>query len=311
MSIFISGQGLVKNYGDFSAVRGISFDVHEGEIFGLLGPNGAGKSTTISMMIGLFKPTAGSVTIAGFDLYQNLRQLKSIIGYVPQELALYDPLTARDNMNLFGKLYGLGGMNLRKRIDYLLEVVGLTEWANKKVKTFSGGMKRRLNLAAAVIHSPRLLCLDEPTVGVDPQSRNRIFEMVKELAGNGTSILYTTHYMEEVEALCDEVAIVDEGKIIAQDTCENLLRIAENETIEVAVAGLQLLGSIEGGRFSTIKEFEFKNNIIYLKAPSVVAAMGELADFLKERELEIHSIRMPKTNLETVFLKLTGKDLRQ
>ncbi|MGE5416251.1 MAG: ABC transporter ATP-binding protein [Acidobacteriota bacterium] len=234
---FIMCEDLVKEYGDFTAVRGISFDVRQGEILGLLGPAGAGKSTTIEMVIGLSRPDYGSVRISGLDIFDNLRRVKSHIGYVPQDIALYDWLSARDNMNLFGRLYGLHGRYLNSRVNELLKIVGLADWADKKVKTFSMGMKRMLNIAASLIHSPSILCLDEPIVGVDPESRKDIFHHIRELASVGTAVLYTTQSNDDLEMLCDRVAIIDKGQIMVLDTCENVLRTAEHETIKESTSG--------------------------------------------------------------------------
>jgi ABC-2 type transport system ATP-binding protein len=218
-------NGLVKRYGQRAAVDGVSFSVREGEIFGLLGPNGAGKTTTLSILSTLLEPDAGQVSIGSFDLAREAARIKPLIGYVPQELALFPTLSAWDNLAFFGRIYRLSGPVLKERINAVLDLVGLRDRAGDAVKTFSGGMQRRLNIAVGLIHQPRILFLDEPTVGVDPQSRIFIFEHVESLKAEGMTVLYTTHYMEEAERLCDRVAIMDRGQVLALDTTKNLIRL--------------------------------------------------------------------------------------
>jgi ABC-2 type transport system ATP-binding protein len=216
MTALLEVRGLGKDYGARTAVAALDLDVAAGEIVGLLGPNGAGKTTTISMICGVVTPSRGTARVAGHDIRADGRAARAALGIVPQDLALYESLSATENLRFFGALYGLGGARLRERIAWALEVVGLADRAREPVEKFSGGMKRRLNLAAGLIHEPRLLVLDEPTVGVDPQSRSHVFETIRSLRAAGTTILYTSHYMEEVEALCDRVAIMDGGKVIAE-----------------------------------------------------------------------------------------------
>ena len=217
-------QDLRKSFGEFEAVKGISLQVARGEVFGLLGPNGAGKTTTISMLTGLLEPTAGHVAVDGLDLKSHTNEVKARMGLVPQEMALYMSLSARQNLTFFGRIYGLRGKDLRQRVDQVLEMIGLTDRADEAVEKYSGGMKRRVNIGAGLLHHPQILFLDEPTVGVDPQSRNAIFESVEALNRAGMSVIYTTHYMEEAQRLCHRVAIVDEGKLIALDTPAALIR---------------------------------------------------------------------------------------
>ena len=263
MPVILEAENLVKKYGENVAVKGISFTMEEGEVFGLLGPNGAGKSTTISMLTCLFPPTEGRIRIYGHDVVKEANQVKRLIGIVPQDLALYPTLNARDNLTFYGQMFGLGGADLKQRVETVLQYVAMTDRANDAVKTYSGGMKRRINLAVGLIHSPRILFLDEPTVGVDPQSRNHIFESVERLnREQGMSILYTSHYMEEVERLCHRVAIVDRGQIIAQDTPKNLVAmlgggiiqiglLKEDETLRQAV---EKLGEVKAASFVTTGE---------------------------------------------------------
>lgn len=219
----IEVQGLRKTYGDRVAVDGISFQVEPGRIFGLLGPNGAGKTTTISCLSGLLKPTAGTIRIAGHDVVRDAREAKRSLGVVPQELAIYLEISARENLRYWGGIQGLSGKDLDDRVETILARVGLADRAKEPVKAFSGGMKRRLNLAIGLVHEPKVVLLDEPTVGVDPQSRGHILELIRERAAAGCAVLYTTHYMGEAEGLCDDFAIIDDGRIIAEGDLEELL----------------------------------------------------------------------------------------
>ncbi len=231
-------EGLAKSFGDLRAVRELSFEVAPGETFGLLGPNGAGKTTTISMICGLLRPDAGSVTVDGISIRPGSTSGRELIGYVPQELALYPDLSGRDNLRFFGRLYGLRGAAARARIDETLEMVGLTDRADDRVDQYSGGMQRRLNIAAGMLHRPRLLILDEPTVGIDPQSRNAILEAVAALGESGMSVLYTTHYMEEAERLCRRVGIVDHGRLLACGTRRELVALVDqHDQVVITVAG--------------------------------------------------------------------------
>ena len=230
-------QELRKAFGDNEAVRGISFSVMRGEIFSLLGPNGAGKTTTINMLSCLIEPTGGTAEIAGHAIPGDSLDVRRAIGVVPQEIALYDSLTARQNLEFWGKLYDMGGKPLAMRIDEVLEQVGLSDRAKDKIKTYSGGMKRRINIAAGLLHKPQLLFMDEPTVGIDPQSRRRILDMVRELRDQGMTILYTTHYMEEAEELSDRVGIIDQGRLIALGTQVELTKlVGEQETLRLHLA---------------------------------------------------------------------------
>lgn len=245
MNTVVKLEGLIKKYDNKPVVDGLTLDIKEGEIFGLLGPNGAGKSTTMNMICSLLKPTAGNIELFGMDIKKDAKKIKPLIGYIPQDLAIYGNLKAWENVELFTSLYDVKGAELKKAIDDSLEFVELTDRRNSYAKTFSGGMKRRLNIACALGHKPKLLIFDEPTVGIDPQSRNFILEKIKKANSNGTTVIYTSHYMEEVEAVCTRVAIMDNGKIVAIGTKEelkNMVRKSPDEDISLEQVFLTLTG---------------------------------------------------------------------
>ncbi|MBO7425719.1 MAG: ABC transporter ATP-binding protein [Clostridiales bacterium] len=247
-------DGLIKKYDNRPVVDGLSLEIKEGEIFGLLGPNGAGKSTTMNMICSLLNPTAGSVEVFGMDIKKDLNKIKPLIGYIPQELAIYGNLKAWENVELFTSLYDIKGKELKGAIDEALDFVGLSEKRNSFAKTFSGGMKRRLNIACALGHKPKLLIFDEPTVGIDPQSRNFILEKIKAINKMGTTVIYTSHYMEEVEAICSKIAIMDNGKIVACGTKEELKNMVRKdpdgevslEQVFLTLTGKKLRDYVEG-----------------------------------------------------------------
>ncbi len=308
----IEAHGLVKQYDDIEAVRGLSFAIRQGEIFGFLGPNGAGKTTTISMLSCLLEPTAGSATVAGYDIVKESSEVKRRIGLVPQELALYSTLSARDNLDFFGRIYGLRGPALRQRVAETLEMVGLAERAGSAVETFSGGMKRRLNIAAGLLHRPEVLFLDEPSVGVDPQSRNAIFEHVERLNAAGMTILYTTHYMEEAERLCQRVAIIDEGRIIALDTPRKLISDLGGGVIHLGVANGMAEGLLEQIRaLPEVRAVTRFNGKVKVETIRAQAALIRLLELFNRTDSDITALEVLEPNLETVFLQLTGKRLRE
>ena len=306
-------KDLAKNYGDFVAVKGISFTIEDGEIFSLLGPNGAGKTTSISMLSTLYSPTSGDAHIGGHSITKDAMSVRQMIGVVPQELALYDDLSARENLRFWGQMYDLSGKTLQTRVDEVLEQIGLTEKANERVKTYSGGMKRRVNIGVGLLHKPRLLFMDEPTVGIDPQSRRAILDTVKELNRQGMSVLYTTHYMEEAAELSNRVGIMDHGELIALGTQKELTRqVGQTETIllrlDDAQAAELLAGAIRG--LPGVQQAEANEQqvaVITVRAeealPIIIAKASEIP--LKLRAIEIH-----EPNLEAVFLQLTGRALR-
>ncbi len=245
METVLKLDGLIKKYDNKAVVDGLSLTINKGEIFGLLGPNGAGKSTTMNMICSLLKPTAGDISVFGMNIRKEAAKVKPMIGYIPQDLAIYDNLKAWENVELFTSLYGIKGNELKKAIDESLDFVGLLDKKNAYARTFSGGMKRRLNIACALGHKPGLLIFDEPTVGIDPQSRNFILEKIKKANEDGTTIIYTSHYMEEVEAICTRVAIMDNGKIVAIGTpneLKNMVRKDKNEDITLEQVFLTLTG---------------------------------------------------------------------
>ncbi len=325
-------DNLAKKYGNFEAVKGISFTVEEGEVFGLLGPNGAGKTQTISMLTGVIPPTAGTARIGGYDIRTQLDHVKQLNGLVPQDLALYPTLSARTNLNFFGRIYGLAGKALKERVDDALRVVALTDRADDVVDKFSGGMKRRVNIAAGLLHHPRLFFLDEPTVGVDPQSRNHIFESVQRLnRERGMSIVYTSHYMEEVELLCNRVAVMDAGRIIAMDTIKNLIATLGGGVINVGLPQVNEALISQIAALPAVKEVTLVQPPVAAgQAPGQEAAVPaaatpilkiltehsqqaivNLLGFLNQRDISITSLQILEPNLESVFLHLTGKKLRE
>jgi ABC-2 type transport system ATP-binding protein len=309
----IEARRLVKRYGDLEAVKGLSFVIRRGEIFGFLGPNGAGKTTTISMLSCLLEPTEGTAIVAGHDVVKAPNEVKRRIGLVPQELALYPTLSAHDNLDYFGRIYRLRGRALRQRVDEVLEMVNLTERAKAAVNTYSGGMKRRLNIAAGLLHCPEVLFLDEPTVGVDPQSRNAIFEHVERLRDEGMTVLYTTHYMEEAERLCDRVAIIDEGRIVALDTPRKLIADLGGGIIHLGVTSgkmdEKLLGQIQS--LPEVKSAARFDGKVEVETVHAQEALVHLLELFNRTDTNITALQVLEPNLETVFLHLTGKQLRE
>jgi ABC-2 type transport system ATP-binding protein len=299
--------GLRKSYGDREAVKGVSFEIAETECYGLLGPNGAGKTTTISMLCGLIAPNQGEVSIDGFA--GGTLAAKAAVGYVPQELALYPDLSAEENLTFFGQLYGLGGKELEERIGETLALVGLADRGKDKIATYSGGMKRRANMAAGLLHRPKLLVLDEPTVGVDPQSRNAILQTVGRL---GIAVLYTTHYMEEASKLCDRIGIIDDGRLIAEGTADALIRehggrdkvhlSCDPPALDELAAACRLLESIHD-----VHEVDGHLELTTDHGPAVLSAVVAVAG---RHGVDLTGVEVRSPNLEDVFLSLTGKDLR-
>ncbi len=297
-----------KRFGEIEAVKGVTFEVQPGTCYGLLGPNGAGKTTTISMVVGTLQPDNGVVTVLGDKVGLDGYAAKQHIGYVPQELALYEELTAVDNLRFFGALYGLEGTELAERMGEALVLTSLGDRSHEPVTRFSGGMKRRLNIAIALLHKPKLLVLDEPTVGVDPQSRNAIFESLERLRAEGMTMLYTTHYMEEVERMCQRVAVMDHGEIVAEDSIAGLQKLvpAQN-TVRVELESppeRPLLLS------NGVKEHYLEGNTLTLEIENLTTGLPDALDALEKQGLRFLSVESKQTSLEEVFLHLTGRTLR-
>ncbi|MDL2354930.1 MAG: ABC transporter ATP-binding protein [Pseudomonadota bacterium] len=310
-SVLLKVSNLSKSYGERRAVDAVSFQVQAGQTVGLIGPNGAGKSSTVSMICGLLRADSGSVEMDGEAVTQGLSGAKRKIGFVPQDLALYDDLSARENLKLFAALYGIRGAQLKRRCDEVLALVNLLDRAGDKPATFSGGMKRRLNIAAALMHDPQLLILDEPTVGVDPQSRNAIFDTLEQLKAMGRSLIYTSHYMEEVERLADHIVIIDHGKVLADESPAALFRrLPAQAALRVELAapapaalldGIGLLHGVgavsaEGGTL----------DILLAHGEDALAVMG----YLERQGCRALHFATAQTKLEDIFLNLTGRSLR-
>ncbi len=305
--------GLRKTYGNLIAVDGVSLKAGNGETIGLLGPNGAGKTTTVSIIAGLVTPDAGEVRIGGRILSGDTDSAKRHIGLVPQDLGLYDEMSAHENLHLFGALYGLEGAHLKRVMDESLDLVGLRERAKDKVLNFSGGMKRRLNLAAALLHDPQLLLLDEPTVGVDPQSRNAIFDNLEVLKKRGKTLLYTTHYMEEAERLCDRLVIIDHGKVIADDTLQGLHRmvpVANLLTIELDNGKMDGLRVEDLGSLAGVASVDLRGETLKIGVRDLAADSAGILQWLVDRGHSFQHLASERASLETVFLNLTGRSLR-
>lgn len=302
-------KDLKKSYGRHEALKGISFSIKEGEFYGLLGPNGAGKTTAISIMSSILKPDSGEVLINGNNIYSNPGETKKIIGVVPQEIALYNELSANENLMFWGGMYSVPERELKDRKNELLDLFGLTDRKNDKVANYSGGMKRRINIAAALLHRPRVLFMDEPTVGIDPQSRNLIFEVTEKLHHDGMTIIYTTHYMEEAERLCNRIGIIDKGQIIAEGTLEELKKNSPaKETIVVTFNNLD--DQVAQRLFSSRKNSKRSGNTIYFYTSDLKKDLPPVIAQCQEAGAEINQIEFQKVNLETIFLSLTGKQLR-
>ncbi|WP_219924437.1 ABC transporter ATP-binding protein [Nocardioides campestrisoli] len=304
-------DSLVRRFGDATAVDGVSFTIAPGETYGLLGPNGAGKTTTISMVAGLLPADAGTVTVAGRRMTPATIEPKRHLGLVPQDLAIYPDLTGRENLTLFGRLQGLRGKELTARVEEVLGLIGLSDRATSLSKEYSGGMKRRLNIGIGLLHRPDLLILDEPTVGVDPQSRNAILESVEALAGEGMAVLYTTHYMEEAERLCDRIAIIDSGRLRAEGTRDELIRLTGGvDTIRLAGSGdlaeaAEKLRGIPG-----VERVDADRRTATLTVRDAPALVAEVVGTVADAGVVLSDVEVARPDLESVFLHLTGKALR-
>lgn len=304
-------ENLYKNFGSIEAVEGVSFEVKKGDIYGLLGPNGAGKSTTISIISTLLQPTSGDILFEGSSIFLDSKPIRRNLGIVPQDIALYPTLTGYENLLFWGNVYGLKGSQLKKRISEISDIVGLNGRIKDRVDKYSGGMKRRLNIGAALLHMPKLLIMDEPTVGIDPQSRNHILDTVLELNKQGITIIYTSHYMEEVEYLCNEICIMDEGKIIASGRKSELVELVKEKTqinIRFDKTDFRVLNSLKEIR--GVFDANIVDEGITLFGDNGDTLLAEIIAKATEYERRIESIDVKKPNLEAVFLHLTGKALR-
>jgi ABC-2 type transport system ATP-binding protein len=304
-------EGLKRYFDDIKAVDGVSFDVQRGEIFSLLGPNGAGKSTTISMLSCLLKPTEGDARVMGHSILDDQPGVKASIGVVPQEIALYEDLTARENLDFWGKMYGLRGAELKSKVDEVLELIGLTGRQKDRVGKFSGGMKRRVNIGVALLHTPDVIIMDEPTVGIDPQSRRHILDGVIAFNQAGGSVLYTTHYMEEAQELSNHIAIMDQGQVIAQGTHDELVQIVgEQDRIDLEVSAeagdvVETWRSLPG-----VSQVTAEDGAACLLVDDSNLTLPQLFETANEAGVRITSVEIQEPNLETVFLHLTGRALR-
>jgi ABC-2 type transport system ATP-binding protein len=304
-------EDLHKRYRDIVAVDGVGFHVDPGETYGLLGPNGAGKTTTIAMVCGLLERDGGSVTVAGMPMDIDSTEAKALIGYVPQDLAIYPDLSARENLRFFGRLQRLGGARLDRRVEAILEMTGLTERAGDRTDTYSGGMKRRLNIGIGLLHEPRLLVLDEPTVGVDPQSRHAILEAVDALRQGGMSILYTTHYMEEAERLCDRIGIIDGGRILAEGTREELVAtVGQLDRVTLTASGQLAVAARSIGALEGVESASPADGTIEITARAARTLLAPIITTAAGAGATVRSVEVTEPDLEAVFLSLTGRALR-
>jgi len=301
---------------EIKAVQGVSFDVKQGEIFSLLGPNGAGKTTTISMLSCLLQPDEGDALVMGHSIREDATGVKSVLGVVPQEIAIYEDLTARENLTFWGKMYGLRGATLKKRVSEVLDVISLGERANDRVSKYSGGMKRRVNIGVALLHKPQVIYMDEPTVGIDPQSRRNILDKVVELKDQGMTVLYTTHYMEEAQELSDHIAIMDHGELIASGTNAELVRIVgELDRISLNISELTASDASESlveawGAIQGVQGVTVEDSVISLLAIDSNLVLPPVFETASSLGVHITGVELEEPNLETVFLHLTGRKLR-
>lgn len=302
---------LRKSFGDTKAVQGVGFEVRQGEIFSLLGPNGAGKTTTISMLSCLLRPDGGDARVMGHSIREDQMGVKSVLGVVPQEIALYEDLTARENLTFWGKMYGLRGAALRARVDEVLDVIGLQDRAKERVGKYSGGMKRRVNIGVALLHKPKVIYMDEPTVGIDPQSRRNILDSVVALKDQGMTVLYTTHYMEESQELSDHIGIMDHGKMIANGTHDELVKLVGGRTRIDLTLNMQSSVVMDAWQaVEGVSQVSAENGLVTVLVEDSNEVLPRLFDVTNRLSARIISVDILEPNLEAVFLHLTGRALR-
>jgi ABC-2 type transport system ATP-binding protein len=307
----LSCDGLERSFGDLKAVDGVGFHVAAGETYGLLGPNGAGKTSSISMVAGLLEPDAGTIVVAGERMDPRASKAKRHVGLVPQELSIYPDLTGRENLDFFARLYGLDRDQRGRRVDQILEVIGLTDRAGGRAGEYSGGMKRRLNIGIGMLHDPQLLILDEPTVGVDPQSRNAILESVEALATEGMSVLYTTHYMEEAERLCDRIGIIDQGRLVAEGTRRELVAtIGEQDLVRLRVSGDASEAAEYCQRVEGVTQVDAEDETVVCLLDEAATRLPALLAAVGQSRADVIGVEVKEPDLEDVFLHLTGRALR-
>jgi ABC-2 type transport system ATP-binding protein len=311
MMAFLEVRQLRKTFGELRAVDDVSFEVREGELYGLLGPNGAGKTTTLSMISGLLRPDSGKVTVSGADFWQHPEPSKRLMGVVPQEITLYEELTARENLEFWGRLAGLDAAEARSRSEALLQTLALADRAREPIKKFSGGMKRRLNVGCALLHRPRLVLLDEPTVGIDPQARLNLLDFIRSLRDQGTAVLYTTHYLEEAESLCDRIGIIDHGRLLAEGSLEQL---------RARLGGAQLFqleGNLNGATPAAWPGFQASFKVIQQSEHALLVASttprdpAECLRDLLALPIKAENVTLKRPSLNDVFIQLTGRALRE
>jgi ABC-2 type transport system ATP-binding protein len=307
----IQVRSVSKSFGNIEAVKNVSFTIDKGEIFGILGPNGAGKSTIVNILNTLVKPDKGDVIIDGVNINDDVDSIKLIMGVVPQEIALYEELSAYENLMFWGGLYNIPKQELKANVNNTLEIVDLVNRKDDRIKNFSGGMKRRINIACSLLHGPKILVLDEPTVGVDPQNRNHIFEVIERLNNEGMTIIYTTHYMEEAERFCDKIAIIDVGRIIAQGTLKELRKISDAKdilTIKLADSDNKIIYGITSA--NPLFKFDHTSDTLKVECVNISSDISIIINHIQNSGGIIESISTQGTNLESIYLKLTGKELR-
>jgi len=307
----IEVANLTKTFDNTAAVNNISLSIKSGELFGLLGPNGAGKTTFINMLTGLVKQDTGIIKINGVDIKRNTVETKKTIGFVPQELAFYKDLSAYENLKFFGGLYGLRKQQLKEAVSYALEFTGLIDSSKKTAKTFSGGMKRRLNIACGIVHKPKLIFMDEPTVGIDPQSRNHILRSVEKLQRSGCTIIYTTHYMEEAEDICSRIAIIDKGKIIAGGTKKELQQLIKDcSRVIISTKGIHQIKTEEIKKIQGVQQVDVQDSKTIITSDIDIHNINQIVAAFSSQEITISNIETDTPTLETVFLNLTGRKLQ-